>query len=100
MPFTFDANNNLDVNLAAGSITGGNAAASTTGTPIPSNADYQGVNIGGNLAGVTGFVVGSSTAEAVAIIDGAGNQITSFGGGTQFPDNAASGATPTGTLEM
>src|SRR5258706_569388 len=39
-------------------------------------------------------------ALSVAILDGSGNQITSFGGGTQFADNAVSGATPTGTLSM
>jgi hypothetical protein len=84
--FTYDANNNLNVNLAAGSITGGNAAASTTGSPVPANADYQGVNIGGTLIGVTGFSLTNSKAEAVAIVDGSGNQITSFGGGTQYVD--------------
>lgn len=35
-------------------------------------------------------------AQAVAIVDTSGNQIASFGGGTQYPDGA-SAATPTGT---
>src|SRR4029077_4712161 len=92
---------NLNVNLAEGTISGGNAAASATGAAVPVNADYQGVNIGGNLVGVTGLAPGATTkAPTVAIVDGSGNQITSFGGGTQFADNAASGATPTGTLSM
>src|SRR6266403_1273151 len=92
---------NLNVNLAEGTISGGNAAASATGGAVPVNADYQGVNIGGNLVGVTGLALGATTkAPTIAIVDGAGNQITSFGGGTQFADNTASGATPTGTLSM
>src|SRR6266481_8435672 len=92
---------NLNVNLAEGTISGGNAAASATGAAVPASADYQGVNIGGNLVGVTGLALGATTkAPTVAIVDGAGNQITSFGGGTQFADNVASGATPTGTLSM
>jgi hypothetical protein len=38
-------------------------------------------------------------AQAVAIVDGSGNQITSFGGGTQYADGAAV-ATPTGTVAL
>jgi hypothetical protein len=38
-------------------------------------------------------------AAAVAIVDGSGNQITSFGGGTQYSDGAARGSA-TGTLLM
>lgn len=99
--FTFDPTNNLNVNLAAGSISGGNAAASPTGAAVPASGDFIAVNIGGNLVGVTGLALGGTTKAAdVAIVDGSGNQITSFGGGTQFADNTASGATPTGTLEM
>lgn len=101
-PLQVDANGNLLVNLAAGSISiNGNAAAGPTGAAVPADADYLGVNIGGLLTGVTGLALGATTkAPTVAIVDGNGNQITSFGGGTQFADNAASGATPTGTLAM
>lgn len=35
----------------------------------------------------------------VSIVDGSGNQITSFGGGTQYADGAAQ-ATPTGTVAL
>jgi hypothetical protein len=38
-------------------------------------------------------------AQAVAIVDGSGAQITSFGGGTQYADGAVRG-TATGTLSM
>ena len=35
-------------------------------------------------------------AQAVAIVDGAGNQITSFGGGTQYTEDVAAAADPVG----
>jgi len=102
MAFTFDANNNLNVNVqVGGGGSGSNAAAGPTGSPVPSFADYEGVNIGGNLVGVTGLALGSTTkAPTVAIVDGSGNQITTFGGGQQYADDVASGAAPTGTLAM
>lgn len=72
----------------------GNAAASATAGSVPASADYQGINIGGNLAGVSGKLVGATNAMAVAIVDGSGAQITSFGGGgggtlTSDPDDAS-----------
>lgn len=48
-----DASGNLNVNLAAGSISGGNAAASPTGAAVPASADYVGYNSAGNLVGVS-----------------------------------------------
>jgi len=48
-----DASGNLNVNLAAGSISGGNAAASPTGAAVPASADYQGWNNGGTLTGTS-----------------------------------------------
>jgi hypothetical protein len=36
-------------------------------------------------------------AQAVAIVDGTGNQITSFGGGTQYTEDTAAAADPIGT---
>jgi len=48
-----DASGNLNVNLAAGSISGGNAAASPTGAAVPASADYLGFNVAGNLVGVS-----------------------------------------------
>jgi hypothetical protein len=50
---SLDGSGNLNVNLAAGSISGGNAAASPTGTAVPASADYTGFNSGGNLVGVS-----------------------------------------------
>lgn len=42
----------LNVNIVGGSS--GNAAASLTGSAVPTSADYQGVNVGGTLRGSTG----------------------------------------------
>ena len=49
---TADNSGNLHVNLAAGTISGGNAAASATGSPVPANADYLGASDGTNLQGL------------------------------------------------
>ena len=74
------------INGAAGgsaTVTNGkldvNATSSLTGQAIPS--------------------VGATTAVTTQIVDGSGNQITTFGGGTQYADGAARG-TATGTLVM
>jgi hypothetical protein len=74
-------------------------ADGTTGAAVPAFADYGGINIGGTLRGQTGFGVGAQFAVSVAIVDGAGNQITSFGGGTQYADGTTQ-ATPTGTVAL
>lgn len=93
-----DSSGNLNVNVAAGSS--GNAAASATGSTVPADADYQGINVGGTLRGVTGFSVGSQFAEAVAIVDGSGVQITSFGGGAQFAMGSVQSASALGTIAL
>lgn len=82
-------------------LTGGgsNAAASTTGSAVPSSAGYTAINVGGTLRGWTGLSLGSHYVPMIAISDGAGSQITSFGGGTQY-QTAAAQATPTGTLAL
>ena len=85
--------------LAAGSITGGNDAAGTVGAAVPGSASYTGLNIGGNLTGWTGFSLGTVRAGALAIVDGSGNQITSFGGGTQYTEGDTD-ASITGTALM
>lgn len=104
-PFQLDSAGNLLVNINGGTLTftgtvNGNPAAGLTGAAVPTSADYLGINIGGLLVGQTGVSLTNAKAAAVAIVDGNGNQITSFGGGTQYADSAASGATPTGTLSM
>jgi hypothetical protein len=94
-----DANGQLNVNATFSGSISGNAAAGPTGAAVPSAADYLGVNVAGNLTGVTGFALTNSKAIAIAIVDGNGNQITSFGGGTQYSDGVTQ-ATPTGTVAL
>lgn len=56
--------------------------------------------ISGLTQGWSGILAGAVEAGAVAIVDASGNQITSFGGGTQYTDAAAAPANPVGpTLE-
>ena len=50
----FDVNGNLKTTTIGGG-SGSNAAAGPTGAPVPADADYQGVNVGGTLFGVSGF---------------------------------------------
>lgn len=94
--FQLDSAGNLNVNVKAGSS--GNGAASNTGTTVPTQADYQGINIGGTLRGRTGVnpsgsiyaaqtdvssIAGSTVATAasgimkVGLTDGSGNAINS-----------------------
>lgn len=50
---------------------------------------------------VSGLLVGSVEAATVAIVDGSGTQITSFGGGTQYTDGGTPPTHPVGnTLEF
>lgn len=57
------------------------------------------VNATASLAGSALPIAGATTAVGVGIVDGSGNQITSFGGGTQYADGAVRG-TATGTIAM
>lgn len=57
------------------------------------------VNATASLAGVALPIAGATEAVGVAIVDGSGNQITSFSGGTQYSDGDAN-ADPTGTVSM
>jgi hypothetical protein len=75
------------------------ATGSATGSAVPSTASYLGLNVGGTLRGATASSVGSAFAQHMAIVDGSGNQITSFGGGTQYTNGSAQ-ATPTGTTAL
>ncbi len=89
---------------SAGSVTanvsGGNEAASATAAAVPAKADYQGLNVGGNNTGATGAALGSAVAGHVAIVDGSGNQITSFGGGTEFAEDLAHTTADVGKLML
>lgn len=48
----------------------------------------------------TGVSLTNANAAHVAIVDGSGNQITSFGGGTQYTDGNATVAHPIGTMPV
>jgi len=61
-----------------------------SGTKIPVQ-----ITDGTNSAGVKD--TGSSDALMVAVVDASGGQITSFGGGTEYTEDAASAANPVGT---
>lgn len=57
------------------------------------------VNATASLAGESLPILGATEAVGVAIVDGSGNQITSFGGGTQYTEGDTD-ATITGTVAM
>jgi hypothetical protein len=50
--------------------------------------------------GATVRDTGTNDSLNVAIVDGSGNQITSFGGGTQYTEDDAAAANPTGTAPI
>lgn len=58
-PSSLTGSGNFKVAVVEGS--GGNSAASATGSAVPAAADYAGVNIGGNLVGRTGATVSGKT---------------------------------------
>lgn len=51
-PFSLDTSGSLRVSVVSGST--GNAAASNTGSAVPTQAGYTGVNVAGTLRGMTG----------------------------------------------
>lgn len=86
---------------AGGGGSGSNAAAAATGAAVPADAGYTGIDVSGTLRGWTGLSLGSHFAGTVAVVDGSGNQITSFGGGTQYTqDSALTVASTVGTMAM
>ena len=58
------------------------------------------VVVTGDIGALEQLSVGASTPLTVAVLDASGNQITSFGAGTQYAVDAALGSTPTGTLTI
>jgi hypothetical protein len=63
------------------------------------NAATDDITIHGDVGVVDQLDLTNSNPAAVAIVDGNGDQITSFGGGTQYSDGDAD-ADPTGTVAM
>lgn len=110
--------NALDVNIKNASIavtgTFWQATQPVSGTVTANVGTTGGLALDATLTGgtqKTRITDGSTDAEivpltgynaqAVAIVDGTGTQITSFGGGTQYADGAARGGSgPTGTVMM
>lgn len=60
----------------------------------------HGLILSATLAGTALPISGATSGVGVAILDGSGNQITSFGGGSQYVDGAATPAHPTGTIPV
>lgn len=119
----------LALPASGGAVVGGTATdplrtdpTGTTAQPVTDNGGSLTVDDGGGSLTVDGTVAatqsgtwsvqltdGSLTASVrntgsndslnVAIVDGSGNQITSFGGGTQYTDGDTD-ASPTGTVAM
>jgi hypothetical protein len=71
-----------------------------TGVAAPTSATEVGiVDSTGKLQNLSAKVLTNANAASVAIVDANGNQITSFGGGTQYADGTTQ-ATPTGTIAL
>lgn len=71
-------------------VDAGGEAATVTGGKLDVNATAS-------LAGTALPISGATEAVGVAIVDSSGNQISSFGGGTQYTEDAAAAANPVGT---
>lgn len=76
----------VKLTLGADGVSSGDVAAAN---PIPAK-----ITDGTNAATID--TRGAKNALAVEILDGSGSQITSFGGGTQYTEDAASAADPVG----
>lgn len=113
-----DAANGLDVDvtrIASGAIAAGAIVAGATS--IAENEDvgaadgdrgvkvlFRRANTAASSSGADGDyqfpITNTRGATWVAIEDGAGGQITSFGGGTQYTEDAAAAADPVGTAPI
>lgn len=78
-------------------LTDGSAYYTATGQ-LASTAVFNKITDGTLTATVRD--TGTNDALNVAIVDGSGNQVTTFGGGTQYAGDAAATTTPTGTMAM
>jgi hypothetical protein len=67
--------------ILSGSITGGNGAASNTGSAVPSQAGYNGLNVAGTLRGQTG------TNTSGVVYAGDVNCVAGCSGGTSDTDD-------------
>lgn len=81
--FTFDDNNYLYVDVAAGGGSSGNSAAGPTGSSVPADADYIGFDSGGDLVGVS-----SGSPLPVTVISGGGSNASVGTTGSTAPTSA------------
>lgn len=94
--------NALDVNIKSGGFNGvvTNAGTFATQSTLSAGTNYIGkVRITDGTNDVSLLNLTNSKPVPTAIVDGSGNQITSFGGGTQYATGTTQ-ATPTGTLAL
>lgn len=109
----------IEVNPSTGRLlvdsTGGGGGDATASNQVSGAQKTQIVDAGGEVATVTGGkldvnataslageaipISGATTAVGVAIVDSSGNQISSFGGGTQYADGD-SALVPIGNVSM
>jgi hypothetical protein len=86
----------------SGTVTANNASVSTTGTAVPGSATYSGMNVGGNLTGLTGTanglkVDGSAVTQPVSGTvtttppANASTNVTQFGGNNVVTGTGAGG---------
>lgn len=78
-------------------VLGTGAADYTRFGQAQATAPYAILSDGTTSVGVKAVTGG---ALSVAVVDGSGTQITSFGGGTQYVGDAVASGTPTGTMAM
>ncbi len=88
LPFQLDSSGRLIVDVGAGSS--GNAAASATGSSVPADADYNGLNVSGTLRGQTGV---NPTGSVYA-----GQTDLSSVNGVSLGSPSAYGTAPTGNV--
>lgn len=77
--------------------TAANWGIGATGSTVPANGIYNSINVAGNLRGVTGLALGATFSQTIAIVDGSGNQVTSFGGSGGTSSNFGSAFPSAGT---
>lgn len=100
----------VDDNGGSLTVDGTVTANLAAGTNNIGDVDVASIAAGTNIIGKTYITDGTDDATIrdvtgakaldVAIVDGSGNQITSFGGGTQYAVDGALGSTPTGTVAL
>jgi hypothetical protein len=94
----------IDVACVSGCVAGGGVTDADDGSVAGGQTVGLGIGLGYGFDGsvwrrISLFGLAGANAQAVAIVDGTGTQITSFGGGTQYVNGVAN-AGPTGTLAL